>query len=263
MAKRGTRYVPPVVPSTINVTPWGADATMYRVHETIYAVDQFNPSPKGNARFSPIHDPSGSVIPTLYAATTPRGALMESVFRDVPYRAGFKNVALKRLEGRVCSTLLFQKDFQLFDLSKVALRGIGIQPRQLIDTTKEHYPVTRRWAEQVYAAHPPSRVSWSSRQACGSQKALSFFRSSKSKEKVRENSREELRHCGCDCSVDSDRACSGFAPSATRAEGRRQTVEGPVGQLERYRPQADRNGGRLSRREIRFQTDCLGVAPIN
>jgi hypothetical protein len=138
---------------------------MHRVHETMYAVDQFNPSPKGNARFSPIHDSSGNVIPTLYAATTPRGALMESVFRDVPYRAGFKNVALKRLEGRVCSTLRFQKDFQLLDLSKVALRGIGIQPRQLIDTTKEHYPVTRLWAKQVYASHPHIQgLLWSSRQ---------------------------------------------------------------------------------------------------
>jgi hypothetical protein len=138
---------------------------MYRVHETIYAVDQFNPSPKGNARFSPIHSPSRSVIPTLYAATTPRGALMESVFRDVPYRAGFKNVALKRLEGRVCSTLRFRTDFQLLDLSKVAMRGLGIQPRQLIDTTKEHYPVTRAWAEQVYAAYAHLQgFLWSSRQ---------------------------------------------------------------------------------------------------
>jgi hypothetical protein len=165
MAKRGTRYVPPVVPSKINLTSWGAGATMYRVHDTTYAVYQFNPSPKGNARFSPIHGPSGSVIPTLYAATTPRGALMESVFRDVPYRTGFKNVALKRLEGRVCSTLLCQKDFQLLDLSKVALRGIGIQPCHLIDTTKEHYPVTRAWAEQVYADHPHLQgFLWSSRQ---------------------------------------------------------------------------------------------------
>ena len=77
MAKRTTRYVPPVVPSNIKLTPWGASATMHRVHETIYAVDQFNPSSKGNARFSPIHDPSGNVIPTLYASTTSRGALME------------------------------------------------------------------------------------------------------------------------------------------------------------------------------------------
>ena len=165
MAKRTTRYVPPVVPTNIKLTPWGAGATMYRVHETIYAADQFNPSPKGNARFSPIHDRPGNVIPTLYAATTPRGALMESVFRDVPYRAGFKNVAPKRLEGKLCSTLQFRTDFQLLDLSKVALRGLGIQPRQLIDTTKAHYPVTRAWAEQVYTTHPRLQgFLWSSRQ---------------------------------------------------------------------------------------------------
>ncbi len=165
MAKDVGSYVPPTVPAKIKLTPWGAGTTMYRVHETIYAVDEFNPSSKGNARFSPILDPSGNVIPTLYAATTPRGALMESVFRDVPYRAGFKHVDRKRLEGRACSTLLFQTNFQLVDLSKVALRGLGIPPRRLIDTTKAHYPVTRSWAEQVYAVHAKAQgLLWSSRQ---------------------------------------------------------------------------------------------------
>ena len=165
MAEDRASYVPPSVPAKIKLTPWGAGTTMYRVHETAYAVDEFNSSRKGNARFSPILDPSGNVIPTLYAATTPRGALMESVFRDVPYRPGFKHVDLKRLEGRTCSTLLFEANFQLLDLSKVALRGLGIPPRRLIDTTKAHYPVTRGWAEQIYAAHAKAQgFLWSSRQ---------------------------------------------------------------------------------------------------
>jgi hypothetical protein len=135
MAKRAATSASPTVPSKIKPATWGSGETMYRVHEAIYAVDQFNPSPKGNARFSPIPDSSGNVIPTLYAATTPRGALMESVFRNVPYRAGFKHIDSKRLEGRVCSTVLFQADFELLDLSKIALRGLGIPPRQLIDTS--------------------------------------------------------------------------------------------------------------------------------
>jgi hypothetical protein len=165
MAKRAATITSPTVPSKIKPTAWGSGKTMYRVHDAIYAADHFNPSPKGNARFSPILDSSGKVIPTLYAATTDRGALMESVFRDVPYRTGFKHVDAKRLEGKVCSTLLFQTDFQLLDLSKIALRGLGIPPRQLIDTTKAHYPTTRGWAEQVYAAHPHIQgFLWSSRQ---------------------------------------------------------------------------------------------------
>ena len=165
MAKRAAITAAPIVPKKIKLTAWGSGQTMYRVHDAIYAVDQFNPSPKGNARFSPILDRSGYLIPTLYAATTPRGALMESVFRDIPYRTGFKHVDARRLAGRVCSTLVFQTDFQLLDLSKVALRGLGIPPRQLIDTTKAHYPATRGWAELVYAAHPKLQgFLWSSRQ---------------------------------------------------------------------------------------------------
>lgn len=165
MAKRAVPPASPTVPAKIKPVAWGSGQTMYRVHDAIYAVDQFNPSPKGNARFSPILDSSGKVIPTLYAATTPRGALMESVFRDVPYRTGFKHVDAKRLEGRVCSMIVFQTDFLLHDLSKVALRGLGIPPRQLIDTTKAHYPATRGWAEQVYAAHSHIQgLLWSSRQ---------------------------------------------------------------------------------------------------
>ncbi len=165
MAKRAVSSASPTVPSKIKATAWGSGQTMYRVHDAIYAADQFNPSPEGNARFSPILDASGRVIPTLYSATTPRGALMESVFRDVPYRTGFKHMDAKRLEGKVCSTVLFQTDFQLLDLSKVALRGLGIPPRQLIDTTKAHYSATRGWAEQVYAAHPHVQgLLWSSRQ---------------------------------------------------------------------------------------------------
>jgi hypothetical protein len=165
MAKRAAISAAPIVPTKIKLTSWGSGQTMYRVHDEIYAVDQFNPSPKGNARFSPLLDPSGNVIPTLYAATTPRGALMESVFRDIPYRTGFKHVDARRLADRVCSTLLFQTDFQLLDLSKVALRGLGIPPRQLIDTTKAHYPATRGWAGQMYVAHPHVQgFLWSSRQ---------------------------------------------------------------------------------------------------
>jgi len=67
---------------------------------------------------------------------------MESVFGDVPYRAGFKHIDTKRLEGRMCSTLVLKTDFRLLDLSKVALRGLGIPPVSLSTlqrrTTQRH-----------------------------------------------------------------------------------------------------------------------------
>src|SRR6202453_1038491 len=103
---------------------WGAGEIMYRVHDAVYAVDSFNPSKLGNARFSPIRDSAGEVIPTLYAATTPQGALMETIFHDVPYKPGFKRVSAGRLEGKLSSTLVFLSDFQLIDLGKIGLRRL-------------------------------------------------------------------------------------------------------------------------------------------
>jgi hypothetical protein len=144
---------------------WGAGEIMYRVHSTLYAVDSFNPSQSGNARFSPIVDSAGTLIPTLYAATTPQGALMETVFHDVPYKPGFKRISASRLEGKLSSTLVFPSDFDLIDLSKIGLRRLGVHPHTLIDTTKAHYPDTRRWAELLYTAYPQAQgLIWTSRQ---------------------------------------------------------------------------------------------------
>jgi hypothetical protein len=148
---------------------------MHRVHDARYAANLFNPSKSGNARFSPIRDEVGVVIPTLYAATTPRGALMETTFHDVPYKSGFKRVSTSRMAGKLHSTLTFQVDFRLIDLSRVALRKLGVAPSHLIDTTKAHYPETRRWAEAIYSQYPKAQgLRWTSRQDDRSQAVVLF-----------------------------------------------------------------------------------------
>ena len=165
MAKPAPGTAPPTGSLDAKLMSWGAGEIMYRVHDDVYAVDSFNPSPRGNARFSPIHDSAGDVIPTLYAATTPQGALMETIFHDVPYKPGFKRVSVGRLEGKLSSTLAFLSDFQLIDLGKVGLRRLGIHPHDLIDTTKAHYPETRKRAELLYTAYPQAQgLIWPSRQ---------------------------------------------------------------------------------------------------
>ena len=165
MAKGVPGTAPPAESLDARLISWGAGEIMYRVHDAVYAVDSFNPSPLGNARFSPIYDSDVEVIPTLYAATTPQGALMETVFHDVPYKPGFKRVSVGRLEGKLSSTLVFLPDFQLIDLGKIGLRRLGVHPHDLIDTTKAHYPETRKWAESLYAAYPQAQgLIWPSRQ---------------------------------------------------------------------------------------------------
>jgi RES domain len=175
MAKSASRFQPPSGALDATLVDWGSGRTMHRVHDAAYAANLFNPGTAGNARFSPIRDEAGLVIPTLYAATTPRGALMETIFHDVPYKSGFKRVSISRMAGKLHSTVTFQVDFRLIDLSRIALRKLGVAPSHLIDTTKAHYSETRRWAEALYAQYPKAQgLRWTSRQDDRSQAVVLF-----------------------------------------------------------------------------------------
>ena len=164
MAKLPPTFEPP---ESLQGTPieWGAGQTLYRVHHQRYRSNVFNPTPQGNARFSPIRDAAGKIIPTLYAGTTLDCALMETVFHDVPYKTGFKPLPLSILEGQVYSSIAVQQNLRLIDLGTIALHKLGIKRTHLIDTTKAFYPRTRRWAEAFYRQFPKAQgLRWTSRQ---------------------------------------------------------------------------------------------------
>ncbi len=167
----------PAPPATLHVTPWtlAAAHVLHRVHQDLYKADQFNPGLKGNARFSPIRGAKGDLIPTLYAAATFEAASMESVFHDVSHAPGYKHYDKRKLVGQLHSELKVKRDLKLADLSSVALRKLGVQRKQLIDTEKEQYPATRRWAEAIHARHPDIQgLSWISRQDDSARAVMLF-----------------------------------------------------------------------------------------
>lgn len=165
MVKPANDAWPPTGPLNATLIDWGKGKTIYRVHDEAFEGDAFNPIRAGNARFSPILDPAGNLIPTLYGGTSLDCALMETVFHDVPYKPGFKPLSRSRLRGKEYSMLTLRKDLRLIDLSTIALRKLGISRNRLIDTTKTHYPRTRRWAEALYARFPYAEgLRWTSRQ---------------------------------------------------------------------------------------------------
>ncbi len=157
----------PPPPATLHLTlvTLPAGRALHRVHQAKYLPAQFNPGVAGNARFSPIVDAAGQPIPTLYAGTTLACALMESVFHDVPFTAGFKIVEKTRLAGQVHATLRTREPLRLVDLASVPLRKLGITRKQLIDTEKDQYPATRRWAEAIHRHCAEAQgLTWVSRQ---------------------------------------------------------------------------------------------------
>jgi hypothetical protein len=64
MARRVADYRPPAGPLNVTLITWDRGREMHRVHDSAYLGNQFNPTSSGNARFSPIRDSSGAIIPT-------------------------------------------------------------------------------------------------------------------------------------------------------------------------------------------------------
>jgi hypothetical protein len=169
-AKPDTSTIPGVAlppPPILHLTlaNWPAGAVLHRIHSLDYGAVQFNPGIKGNARFSPIADVDGNLIPTLYGGSSFACAAMESVFHDVPFAAGFKAYDKNKLEGHGHSQFTAAQGLVLAELGSRALRKLGVERKQLIDTEKDQYPVTRRWAVAIHAGFPQVQgLCWISRQ---------------------------------------------------------------------------------------------------
>lgn len=154
-------------PARLYVTPylWPAGRPIHRIHLKRFAPGEFNPSVTGNARFSPIASAQSLPIPTLYGGSDFECAAMETLFHDVPFAPGFKMFDKRKLAGQTHSVLLPAAVLKLADLSNVALRKLGVPRAQLIDTDKDRYPATRKWAVAIYLAHPELQgMVWVSRQ---------------------------------------------------------------------------------------------------
>ncbi|CAD7717316.1 hypothetical protein LMG31884_25480 [Xanthomonas hydrangeae] len=140
-------------------------AIFHRVHQNIYHATQFNPGPRGNARFSPISDSAGAQIPTLYAGDSLHCALMETVFHDVPFHPGNKPFDKAKLQNQHASQFFLTQKICVASLTSTALRKLGVQRKLLVDTEKSSYPSTRLWAEAIHAECPDIQgLSWMSRQ---------------------------------------------------------------------------------------------------
>jgi len=165
MAKSVAGLPPPPKRLDATLVTWGGGLEFHRVHDLAFGGGEFNTSTKGNPRFSPITDDAGVLIPTLYAGTTLDCALMETIFHDVPFKAGFKPFSKLKMDGKVHSVLPPTADLRLIDLSTVALHKLGVKRTQLIDTTKAHYAATRPWAQALYTQFPDAQgLRWTSRQ---------------------------------------------------------------------------------------------------
>lgn len=156
---------PPVPPPRcpFRTTPQEA-GDWYRVHAFdpatgLYAPTRFNDTPRGNARFSPLLNPAnGEVIPTIYAAATPRGAIAEIVLHDVPSPS---TGHIHDWEQDKASTLHLSRialaELELVNLTATGLRAAGLSVADLFAGEKPDYPRTRSWAAWIWRELPAAQ----------------------------------------------------------------------------------------------------------
>lgn len=141
-------------------------APFHTAYRRTYWPSLFNPSPAGNARFSPLVV-DGVTVPTLYGAATQTVALLETCFHGVHEMATRVVSEPLDLALRGLVALSSPGSLPLIDLSDGGLDRVGMTRAQLVATTPEHYACTRQWAVALHGRRiggvAPAGVLWASR----------------------------------------------------------------------------------------------------
>ena len=145
-----------------------AGTAWYRVYNATWGYDEHNPG-YGDARFSPIDDPSdGRRLPSMYLAATPAAALLETVFHDVHHDSG-RIVYERNLRGTLLAHVRAPAVASLADLRDPELARLGLRRQEVVSSDAEHYPCTRRLAVaalgQAHGRRTIHGLIWHSRQA--------------------------------------------------------------------------------------------------
>ena len=137
--------------------------TWWRVHRLSprtgqFASQAFNTTGRGHARFSPLRV-GRRVVPTLYAAHTLEGALMETVLHDVPFPSeGHIHDLQRDLQSDLhASQITLTTPLQLVDLSKLGLQRMGLRVSQLFENDACDCARTQTWARWLHSTLPQAQ----------------------------------------------------------------------------------------------------------
>ncbi|WP_411839774.1 RES family NAD+ phosphorylase [Paracoccus sp. ME4] len=155
-----------------------AGLELHRIHHQNYGPCQFNGTHHGNARFSPIRDAGGQIIPTIYAAQSFRCACSEIILRapDAMLDPGALTIVPpSAYQSYLHSTIRNLRDMRLVDLTAVGQRAVGLTGNALLTGGTLHYPATRAWAEAIHANVPWAEGIYYTSYQCGPDFAMVLF----------------------------------------------------------------------------------------
>jgi hypothetical protein len=156
---------------------------LHRIHPAAYKAEQFNPTAAGDARFSPIRNASGAIIPTIYAAQTFDCAACEIILRcpdtllldPTTGLPTFQIVVPADFKAYNHSIVTTTAELNLVDLTNAGQRKIGVNQNALLAGPRSTYPATRAWAERIHAICPKAQGIYYSSAQFGPDFAIVLF----------------------------------------------------------------------------------------
>lgn len=121
----------------------------------------FNPTARGNSRFSPLRGPDGAIVPTLYAGATRRAALFETVFRD---QMPGSLIDSRQFLTHLLTPLVIDEDIEVVSLHGPGLRSLGLYATDITHTYPSGYPRATRWAAWLHEHTDAAGLAWNSQQ---------------------------------------------------------------------------------------------------
>jgi RES domain-containing protein len=128
---------------------WPGGRGIVRCHDSRFGATEFNPG-SGHGRFHPFQSSRGTVVPTLYGASSLDGALSESIFHNVPVRGSDRAVRHSSLRSMQVSTVAARRDLTLIQLHGHGLGKLGVSRAELIDSEVRQYARTAAWAAALH-----------------------------------------------------------------------------------------------------------------
>lgn len=144
-----------------------AGTELLRVYDRRRGPLDFNPT-ASSARFRPIHDRHGTVVPSAYAASDIETALAEAVLRGVTaLRDGSARPRLYGLQVDPLDLCVVRltRALRVARLHGAGLTRLGLLRQDIIDCDEADYPYTARWSQALWGSRSrPHGIAWTSRQ---------------------------------------------------------------------------------------------------
>lgn len=151
----------------LQVETWGEGERLIRIYHRDHGAQGFNPT-SSSARFRPVRNAQGEVVPTAYGAADVETALAETLLRGVDALStkSPRRLFVKEVADIEMATMVPKKEIALARFRGQGLTRLKLRRSDVIDCEAKRYPYTAEWGQAVFDCPVDvAGIVWTSKQS--------------------------------------------------------------------------------------------------